>query len=119
MGVAYISVSILKGVLPPSPRSPRLQSTVEAHHILAFLTGDVGLQPSPKRLVHNAATVRSVGQRGRLTARVVVQNIQSRNEELVCILLLIACEVACVGPDKVQQLERNVGRRRARVELQK
>lgn len=33
------------------------------------------------------------------------------------VLLLIACEVACVSPNQVQQPEGNVGRTVARVEL--
>lgn len=46
-----------------------------------------------------------------------VQYIQRCDEELVGVLLLVACEVACVSPHQVQQPEGNVGRTVARVEL--
>lgn len=46
-----------------------------------------------------------------------MQYIQCCNEELVGILLLVACEVTCVSPHQVQQPEWNVGRTVARVEL--
>lgn len=46
-----------------------------------------------------------------------MQYIQCCNEELMGILLLVACEVACMSPHQVQQPEWNVGRTVARVEL--
>ncbi|KAG7242866.1 hypothetical protein INR49_018121 [Caranx melampygus] len=43
--------------------------------------------------------------------------VQRCDEELVGVLLLVACEVTCVSPHQVQQPEGNVGRTMARVEL--
>lgn len=48
-----------------------------------------------------------------------VQDVQRCDEELVGILLLVACEMARVSPYEVQQPEGNVGRTVARVELGK
>lgn len=50
---------------------------------------------------------------------VPMQYIQCCNEELMGILLLVACEVTCMSPHQVQQPEWNVGRTVARVELLK
>lgn len=47
-----------------------------------------------------------------------MQHIQSSDEELVSVLLLVSSEVSCVSPDKVQQPEGNVRRAVTRVELQ-
>lgn len=48
---------------------------------------------------------------------VPVQHVQRGDEELVGVLLLVACQVTCVSPHQVQQPEGNVGRPVARVEL--
>lgn len=48
---------------------------------------------------------------------VPVQHVQRRDQELVGVLLLVACEVTRVSPHQVQQPEGNVGRPVARVEL--
>lgn len=48
---------------------------------------------------------------------VPVQHVQRRDQELVGVLLLVACEVTRVSPHQVQQPEGNVGRTVARVEL--
>ena len=55
---------------------------------------------------------------GGVPLAVSVQHVQRRDEELVGVLLLVAGQVACVGPHQVQQAEGNVGRAVARVELQ-
>lgn len=46
-----------------------------------------------------------------------MQHVQGSNEELMCILLLIACKMAGVSPHQVQEFKGNVWRARARVEL--
>lgn len=48
---------------------------------------------------------------------VPVQHVQRGDEELVGVLLLVACQVTRVSPHQVQQPEGNVGRPVARVEL--
>lgn len=48
---------------------------------------------------------------------VPVQHVQRRDQELVGVLLLVACEVTRVSPHQVQQPEGNVWRTVARVEL--
>lgn len=51
------------------------------------------------------------------TFAVPVQDVQGCDEELVGILLLVACEVPGVSPHQVQQLVRDVGRPVPRVKL--
>ena len=51
------------------------------------------------------------------TFAVPVQDVQGCDEELVCILLLVACQVPGVRPHQVQQLVRDVGGPVPRVEL--
>ena len=46
-----------------------------------------------------------------------MKNIQSCYEELVCILLLVASKMASMGPDKVEELEGDVGTVLSRIEL--
>ena len=46
-----------------------------------------------------------------------MKNIESRDEELVSVLLLVASEVPSVGPDEVKELERNVRSDLTRIEL--
>lgn len=46
-----------------------------------------------------------------------MEDIQSSYEELMSILLLIAGKVACMGPDKVKELEGDMGRVQTRIEL--
>ena len=75
---------------------------------LAVLTGDIRLKATAKCLVHDAATVARIQHGGSLTARVMVENVESRNEELVSVLLLVAGKMAGMGPHKVEQLERDV-----------
>ena len=48
---------------------------------------------------------------------VPVQHVQRGDEELVCVLLLVAGQVFGVGPHQVQQPEGNVGRPVSGVEL--
>jgi len=48
-----------------------------------------------------------------------MEDIQSSYEELMSILLLIAGKVACMGPDKVKELEGDMGRVQTRIELLK
>ena len=48
---------------------------------------------------------------------VPVQHVQRGDEELVCVLLLVAGQVFGMGPHQVQQPEGNVGRPVAGVEL--
>ena len=54
---------------------------------------------------------------GCLPPRVVVKNVQSCYEELVCILLFVASKMASMGPDKVKELEGDVGIVLSRIEL--
>ena len=56
---------------------------------------------------------------GCLPPRVVVKNVQSCYEELMCILLLIASKMASMRPDEVEELEGNVGRVLSRIELER
>ena len=56
---------------------------------------------------------------GCLPPRVVVKNVQSCYEELMCILLLIASKMASMRPDEVEKLEGNVGRVLSRIELER
>ena len=51
------------------------------------------------------------------TFAVPVQDIQGCDEELVCVLLLVACQVPGVSPHEVQQFVRDVGGTVPRVEL--
>lgn len=46
-----------------------------------------------------------------------MEDVQHSDEELVGVLLLIAGQVTGVGPDQVEQLERDVWRGDSRVEL--
>ena len=46
-----------------------------------------------------------------------MEDVQGCDEELVCVLLFVASQVAGVRPDQVQQLEGNVRRALARVKL--
>ena len=46
-----------------------------------------------------------------------MEDVQSCYEEFMSILLLIAGKMACMGPDKVKELEGDMGRVQARVEL--
>lgn len=57
--------------------------------------------------------------RARLTFAVSVQDIQRCDEELVCVLLLVAGQVTGVCPHKVEEAERDVRRAMARVELER
>ena len=54
---------------------------------------------------------------GCLPPRVVVKNIQSCDEELMCILLFIASKMTSMGPDKVKELEGDIGIVLPRIEL--
>lgn len=80
---------------------------------MAHLAGDVRLQPSCENLVYD--TVAVVGVVGLLsvivTFAVPVQDIQGCDEELVCVLLLVACQVPGVSPHEVQQFVWDVGER--------
>ena len=51
------------------------------------------------------------------TFAVPVQDVQGCDEELMCVLLLIACQVPGMRPHQVQQLVRDVGGPVPRVEL--
>ena len=46
-----------------------------------------------------------------------MKNVQSCYEELVCILLFVASKMACMGPDKVKELEGDMGIVLSRIEL--
>ena len=56
---------------------------------------------------------------GCLPPRVVVKNVQSCYEELMCILLLVASKMASMRPDEVEELEGNMGRVLSRIELER
>jgi hypothetical protein len=75
---------------------------------LAVLASDVRLKPPSKRLVHDAAAVSRVEDGGRLTTGVMVEHVEGGDEELVSVLLLVAGQVAGVGPHEVKKLEGNV-----------
>ena len=77
----------------------------------------IRLQPTPKDLVNNAATVARVEYCGGKPPRVAMEDIQSGYEELVSILLLIARQMSGMGPHQVEELEWNVGGGVTRVEL--
>lgn len=51
------------------------------------------------------------------TSAVAVQDVQRGDQELVGVLLLVAGQVAGVGPHQVEQAERDMRRAAARVEL--
>ena len=94
-------------------RSDTVRQTVAFHqvlevYILAGLTLHVRLKPSVVCLVHDAAAVARLGHRRSLPTRVVVEDVEDRDEELVRVLLLVASQVAGVGPDQMEQLERDV-----------
>ena len=46
-----------------------------------------------------------------------MQHVKNGNEELVCILLLVAGEVPCVCPHEMEQFEGDVGSGHTRIEL--
>lgn len=86
---------------------------------MADLAGDIRLQSPCEDLVYDAVAV--VGVVGLLpiiiTFAVPMQDVQSCDEELMGILLLVPCQVPGVSPHQVQQLVRDVGRPVPRVKL--
>ena len=78
------------------------------HYSLACLALYIRLQSTIEGLVHDTATVAWLSDCRGLTARVMVKNVENGNEELVCILLFVAGQVSCVGPDQMEEFERDV-----------
>lgn len=54
-----------------------------------------------------------------VTFAVTMQDVQRGDEELVCVLLFVPCQVPSVCPHQVQQPERDVRRAMTGVELQR
>lgn len=85
-----------------------LEKTYDYNTDLVSLSGAHTLPSHP-----HACTLRVQAR----TFTVPVQDVQSCNEELVGILLLVACQVPGMSPHQVQQLVRDVGRPVPRVKL--
>ena len=84
-------------------------------HILARLADHIALKLTRKHGIHNAVAISRVHVRP--SNEVLVEQIESGDEELVRILLLIACQMVCVCPGHVQQDMWDQGRFDARIEL--
>jgi hypothetical protein len=71
-------------------------------YLLAGLAYNIRLESSGEDLVNNAITVMRIcswKRAGFFT--VAVHHVQRSNEEFVCILLFVACQVSGVCPDEV------------------
>jgi hypothetical protein len=82
------------------------------------LAHNIRLEPSGEDLVNDTiAVVWVCGWKRIGFFTVAMHHIQCSNEELVRILLFIACQMPCMCPDKMQQAMQRQGSLITRVEL--